>query len=205
MATRNAPKTPNLSSSQIASAAAAEKARKLASRAALKAASAKPEPASTPAPSTPAQPKADHSDQDAANALATAKVDAEALGVPLEQMLAEMGIDANGKPAAPAEKDRYAGPMLALVAARKAYVQAANGILCNGDKLALLCGQFERPVVVAGLLSALQTAKLVTGNPWSHLNPGQQSMNARNKARHALKSGFITHAAIEAALQAAAK
>ena len=40
------------------------------------------------------------------------------------------------------------------------------------------------------------------GNPYAHLNPGQQSMNLRNKARAQLKAGLLKLADVEAALKA---
>jgi hypothetical protein len=137
-------------------------------------------------------------DQDAANALATAKADAEATGVTLEAMLADMGIDAEGRPVALDDKTRYQGPMLALVSARKAYVKAANGILCNGDQLANICGKHDRATTVKALIVALK----LPGNPYLALNPGQQSMNLRNKARNALKNGVLTLAEVQAAFDA---
>jgi hypothetical protein len=30
------------------------------------------------------------------------------------------------------------------------------------------------------------------GNPYLTLNPGQQSMNLRNRLRHAIRNGFVT-------------
>lgn len=92
----------------------------------------------------------------------------------------------------------YAGPMLALRAAEKHYVVALNGNPCNGDDLATICGKFSRETVVKGLIAALG----YDSNPYISLNPGQQSMNLRNKARHALKVGLITTADIAAALAA---
>lgn len=188
----------NQSATQVAKNAKAETERKKASKAALKAAKAEatqPEPVSTqPAPVA----KIDHKAQDAANALATAKADAEATGVSLDKMLEEMGIDTNGYPIE--AKTGYAGPMIALKVARKSYVKAANGVLCNGSPLALLCGQYSRDVVVKALVKALK----LEGNPYTHLNPGQQSMNLRNKARHAISNGFLSLGEIEAELKAEA-
>lgn len=143
------------------------------------------------------------SGEDAANALATAIADAATLGVPLEQMLADMGIDDQGRPLQSDDKQRYNGPMLALVSARKSYVKAGNGILCNGDQLAVICGAHSRDETVKALGTLLFSKGLTAAvNPYLSLNPGQQSMNLRNKARHALKAGTITLADVQAAYAA---
>jgi hypothetical protein len=199
MATRTKIRPVNKSTAAVAADAAADRVRKAASKAALKAAKAgvaSEQPASTqPAP---VEPKVDHEAQDRANALATARADAEATGVTFEAMCADMGIDpATGAPAV-VEKQQYCGPMVALKTARLSYVAAKNGILCNGDRLALVCGEHSREDTVAALIKALK----LEGNPYRHLNPGQQSMNLRNKARHALKDGMLTMAEIEAAFKA---
>ena len=67
------------------------------------------------------------------------------------------------------QKARYAGPMLALRAAARAYVKPANGNPCCGDRLAEACGAYTREVVVKGLIAALG----LPGNPYVHLNAGQ--------------------------------
>lgn len=196
-ATKRAPvKTVNKTASAVAKNAAAEKARKAASKAALKAADPKElakaavsleKQASQPTPEAlKAKADADH-----AAYLQTLREDAAALGVDPDTYIAEQ--------LAPV-KTKYNGPMLALKTARKAYVKAANGIQCNGDNLALLCGQYTREVVVAGLIQALG----LPGNPYLSLNPGQQSMNLRNKARHALKAGLVTSDHVALCLKAAA-
>jgi hypothetical protein len=159
---------------------------------------------------------------DARNALAAHRADYEALYYPdgeangedhygsFEAYLADQGVAPDGSPLEAADepkaggKPRYEGPMLALKQARRAYVKAANGIACNGDKLALLCGKYSREHTVKALRLALEQANL-GGNfpfPYLHLNPGQQSMNLRNKARHAVSNGFLSHTAIEAAYEA---
>jgi hypothetical protein len=94
---------------------------------------------------------------------------------------------------------KYAGPMLALRAAAKSYTRPANGNPCCGDGLAEACGAYTREVVVKGLIAALN----LPGNPYLHLNPGQQSMNLRNKTRQALKAGTVTLEQIESALNVA--
>ena len=224
MTTRPAPRALNKSRAEVAANAAAEKARKAASRAALKAARAKSE-----AEKTDAEILADidaitlartnegarevdlqRAAEDRQNALAAQAIDFAALnngacaydaeGAPTREFHAFLlanGYNPDGSPIP--EKTRYNGPMLALVAARRTYVTATNGILCNGDELALLCGQHTREVVVKALIDALKLA----GNPYLHLNPGQQSMNLRNKARRAYKDGMLTMAEVAAALNRA--
>lgn len=207
--TRQPVKALNQSSTEVAAAAAADRARKQASREAAKQAreAAKPAREAAKPVERPATPQVDEQavqarrEQDAANALATAVADAEATGVTLEQMLADMGIDDQGRPLQ-TDKQRYDGPMLALVAARKSYVKAANGILCNGDQLAVICGAHSRDETVKALGRLLFAKGLTTAvNPYLSLNPGQQSMNLRNKARHALKAGTVTMADVQAAYE----
>ncbi len=146
--------------------------------------------------------------QDAANALEAAKVDAAALGKPVHEVLADMGLDDQGFPLADPDakqsKAKYDGPMIALKTARLQYVKAANGIECNGDRLALICGKHTRDVVVKGLSALMNEVFPGFGTPYAHLNPGQQSMNLRNKARGAIKNGLTSFEAIEAALNEAA-
>ncbi len=196
--TRQPVKVLNQTTEQVAAAAAADRARKQASREAAKQAREAAKPVT---PQVDEQAIQARRDQDAANALATAVADAEATGVTLEQMLADMGIDDQGRPLQ-TDKQRYDGPMLALVAARKSYVKAANGILCNGDQLAVICGAHSRDETVKALGRLLFAKGLTTAvNPYLSLNPGQQSMNLRNKARHALKAGTVTMADVQAAYE----
>lgn len=122
--------------------------------------------------------------------IAALRVDAEALGVDPDTYVAEQLAET---------KTGYTGPMLALRRAVVNYVKAPNGQPCCGDDLAQVCGQYTREQVVAGLLVALA----LPTNPYAHLNPGQQSMNLRNKARAALKGGALTISQIRQALQAA--
>ena len=227
MATRQSVKALNKSASNIAAEATAEKARKAASRKALRdakkleaatlAAESKADDIAIAAwnngtPSHESEMVVDHKQQDAANALATAKADAESTGVPLEQMLADMGIDATGYPVleiptlgtpraprARSDARSYDGPMLALRQAVKAYVTPQNGNPCNGDALATACGSYDRSIVVKALVAALG----LEGNPYLHLNPGQQSMNLRNKARARLTAGTLTMGDISTALNVA--
>jgi hypothetical protein len=93
-------------------------------------------------------------------------------------------------------KARYAGPMLALRAAAKSYVKGMNGNPHCGDVLASALSGLDREQVVEVLIYALR----LEGNPYSHLNPGQQSMNLRNKARTAMKNGALKGADIELAV-----
>jgi hypothetical protein len=123
--------------------------------------------------------------------LTALRIDAEALGVDPDTYVAEQLADT--------PKTGYVGPMLALRTAVKTYVKAANGQPCCGDDLATICGAYPREAVVAGLIAALGLGS----NPYMHLNPGQQSMNLRNKARTALKNGVVTADQIRTALAAA--
>jgi len=193
---RAAVKPLNTTPAGIRKASEAEKARKMASKKALHAAIDAEKQAAKPVKPTPIEPTPEElqAKRDAEHAayLQALRVDAEALGVDPEAYIAEQL-----KPV----KTIYNGPMLALKAARKTYVKAKNGIQCNGDDLAMICGEFSREVVVKALIRVLG----LPGNPYSALNPGQQSMNLRNKARHALKNGLVTSTQIAAALQAASK
>ena len=92
----------------------------------------------------------------------------------------------------------YVGPMLALRDAAERYVRVENGQKCCGDELALTLGEHSRDVVVGALIRALG----FESNPYPHLNPGQQSMNLRNKARAALKRGTLKMSVLRAALGA---
>lgn len=151
-----------------------------------------------------------HAAEEATEALKAQRVDFDALieagslpaDTAFEAYLASQGFNPDGTPLkSHAAKTPYTGPMVALKTARKSYVKAANGILCNGSPLALLCGQYKREVVVKALIEALG----LPGNPYLALNPGQQSMNLRNKARHAISEGRLSLAHVEACLKAAAE
>ncbi|CAB4120843.1 hypothetical protein UFOVP2_21 [uncultured Caudovirales phage] len=208
MATRTKIKTLIQDSTSVQINAKAEKARKAASKAALKAATTTtttPEPESKPEPVV-----ADRSAENAANALAAHRADYQALYYPegddngedpygsFEAYLAAQGVQVDGTPAKDTAKTPYNGPMLALKTARIAYVKAKNGIQCNGDRLAKLCGEHTREETVAALILAMNLGH----NPYLHLNPGQQSMNLRNKARHQVSNGMLSFAAIEKAYKA---
>jgi hypothetical protein len=198
--TKSTPRAPRGNATSIAKQAAAEKQRKADSRAALKAAKQTPSDESIKkiVEEDVAQRVADRAEQDRLNRLATAQQDAAATELPVEQILADMGCDAEGRILESNEKQRYSGPMLALVTARKAYLKAPNGNPCCADNLAALCGAYSRETVVTALIKALG----LPSNPYLALNPGQQSMNLRNKARHALKSGTVQIADIDACLRA---
>ena len=184
----------------VAAEVKAEKARRAASRRSIKAA-AEAKAAATGSAAPIAIEEAHRlqmrADEYAANAVAAAQVDAAALGKSVEEVLADMGLDAAGRPAARAAKEaKYFGPMLVLRQAAKSYVKPENGNPCCGDPLSMLCGKFSRDVVVRALIRALN----LESNPYAHLNAGQQSMNLRNKARTALKNGLVTFEAISAEL-----
>lgn len=225
-ATKRAPvKIVNKTASAVAKNAAAEKARKTASKAALQAdlKAADPKELAKAVKFLEAQMKAEASqptpealkakaDADHAAYLQTLREDAHATWFASLDAVQQEEVN-NGERSIPdgyvdayiAEqlapvKAKYNGPMLALKTARKAYVKAANGIQCNGDDLAMMCGQYPRETVVKGLIQALG----LPGNPYLSLNPGQQSMNLRNKARHALKAGLVTSAHVALCLKAAA-
>jgi hypothetical protein len=187
--TRQPVKALNKSAETIAMQAKVEKQRKAASKKALKA-------ATTPKVVKPSKPEPIAKSADAKKAehaayVAALRIDAEALGVDPDTYVAEQLTDT--------PKSGYIGPMLALRTAVKKYVVAPNGQPCCGDDLASICGAYPREAVVAGLVAALGLGS----NPYLHLNPGQQSMNLRNKARTALKNGVVTADQIRTALAAA--
>lgn len=191
---RGAPRAPKTDATTIAKQAAADKARKAASKKALAAALA---PVPTPKPPTPVEDAATveaRKAEYAANALRSAQEDAAATGLPVEAILADMGLNEDGTPRGTAgtEKQRYSGPMLALVAARKSYRKMPNGNPACGDTLSTALGGLTCEAVCKALIQAMA----LPGNPYSHLNPGQQSMNLRNKARGMLKNGTLTMSAI---------
>lgn len=204
MATRKPVKALNKSTAEVAANAAADKARKAASRAALRAAKkATTEAAKQAAASVVQAPEIDEEVREAqrrADNLAAARVEADATGMTFEEACVSMGIDNSTGAAledASTRKQRYTGPMLALATARKAYVKAKNGIQCNGDPLALLCGEYPRETVIDALIAAMG----LPANPYLHLNPGQQSMNLRNKARHQIREGFLKFEEVDSCLR----
>lgn len=209
--TRQPIKSLNPSAASIAKQAEAEKQRKAASRKALREAS-KPAPVVAklnPDRCDPNQPDeaAAHAraEEYAANALKSAQEDATLTGLTVEAILADMGLDATGHPLpnhkAGTERPTYTGPMLILRERSKsgAYVKAANGNPCCSDRLAVLCGAHHREIIVKALIRALK----LDFNPYAHLNPGQQSMNLRNKTRAAIKNGLLRIEDVEAAFKEA--
>lgn len=183
--TRQPVKPLNKTPEVVAANAKAEQERKKASKKALRESLQPVKPAKpVPAEKTEEQRQAEHEAY-----LAALRVDAEALGVDPDAYIAEQLQEV---------KTGYVGPMLALRTAVKNYVKAANGQPCCGDELASLCGAHPRETVVTALVAALGLGH----NPYAHLNPGQQSMNLRNKARAALKSGLIQVADVDACLRA---
>ena len=183
----------NLDAAAVKAASKAERERKAASKAALKAQNAAPVAPVAP----PAEKEAAKRAIEAVACLAALTVDAAAYGVTVtDAWLAEQGVSPDGTPL-PEAKQRYNGPMLALAAARLTYVQAPNGMPCCGDVVATLCGQYTREQIVAGLILALGLGY----NPYLHLNAGQQSMNLRNKARYQVLTGLLSLATIHAALE----
>ena len=183
--TRQPVKALNPSPETVAKAAKADADRKKASKKALRE-SLKP---TKPVPQI--REKSDEAKAaERAAYIAALRVDAEALGVDPDTYVAEQLAET---------KTGYTGPMLALRRAVVNYVKAPNGQPCCGDDLAQVCGQYTREQVVTGLLVALA----LPSNPYAHLNPGQQSMNLRNKARAALKGGALTISQIRQALRAA--
>ena len=190
MATRNPPKSLNKDARTIAANAAAEKARKAASRKALRdaktaeAEASKPEPVLTRTPSVPRE-----TDKDAISVYeAVIRADAASLG--LDEAATELYVAEHT--AITEMKRKYVGPMLALVAARKAYTKGANGNPHNGDLIGRAFQSFSRAEVVDLCIALLG----LPGNPYLALNPGQQSMNLRNKLRHAVRNGIVTEGAL---------
>lgn len=89
--------------------------------------------------------------------------------------------------AKPKATQTYVGPMLALRdrAKRGCYQKAPNGQPCSGDEVATILGVLTPEQVIRACIVAMA----LPGNPYLHLNIGQQSMNLRNKLRGALKRG----------------
>lgn len=191
-ATRRAPvKSLNQTSEQVARAAAADKARKTESRRALRAAAKTSKSVTPPAAKPVAAPAVVNRSTEN---LEAAKLEAVALGVSFEAACESMGIDpATGLPQVEDKSLEilgYSGPMLALRERSKAghYVKGTNGNPHCGDAVADALQVLSREMVVRVCIKLLN----LEGNPYLHLNPGQQSMNLRNKLRHAVKNGFVS-------------
>jgi hypothetical protein len=187
-ATRRAPvKSLNQTSEQVARAAAADKARKAESKRALRAAT-KPATVKPEIVTSPVAPVADRSTDN----LEAAKIEAVALSVSFEAACESMGISpVTGQPVdAKPNKHVYTGPMLALRERSKAgaYVKGANGNPHCNDAIAQAFAALTREQVVAACLQLLD----LSYNPYVSLNPGQQSMNLRNKLRHQYKNGMVS-------------
>jgi hypothetical protein len=187
-ATRRAPvKSLNQTSEQVARAAAADKARKAESKRALRAAT-KPATVKPEVVTSPVAPVADRSTDN----LKAAKIEAVALSVSFEAACESMGISpVTGQPVdAKPNKHVYTGPMLALRERSKAgaYVKGANGNPHCNDAIAQAFAALTREQVVAACLQLLD----LSYNPYTSLNPGQQSMNLRNKLRHQYKNGMVS-------------
>ena len=187
-ATRRAPvKSLNQTSEQVARAAAADKARKAESKRALRAAT-KPATVKPEIVTSPVAPVADRSTDN----LEAAKIEAVALSVSFEAACESMGISpVTGQPVdAKPNKHVYTGPMLALRERSKAgaYVKGANGNPHCNDAIAQAFAALTREQVVAACLQLLD----LSYNPYTSLNPGQQSMNLRNKLRHQYKNGMVS-------------
>lgn len=116
------------------------------------------------------------------------QVEAEAAAAQAEEaanLAAEAA--AQAEEAATTSHDGYSGPMLALRerAKRGLYAKQANGQPACGDEIAALLGVLPPALVIRACISAMA----LPGNPYLHLNIGQQSMNLRNKLRGAMKRG----------------
>ncbi len=120
---------------------------------------------------------------------------AEAQAEEAANLAAEAEALANEKPVI----DGYTGPMLALRERAKLglYTKAANGQLCCADKLASTLGVLPPEGVIRACILALN----LPANPYTHLNIGQQSMNLRNKLRHALKTGVFGFGVVTEAVE----
>lgn len=215
MAANRAPvKTLSKTAGQIAKNAQTEAERKKASKAALRAAAKaqneatiranpteaeKAKATATPATPTPKDPAKLAAEEAAYRA--ALEVDAQALGHTTPEAIAAYVAD-QLKVTPDAKAAGYNGPMVILREAAKHYVR---GIHC-GDNLATILDGLSREAVVSIIGTFLVEQKVIEHrNPYLHLNPGQQSMNLRNKLRGAIKAGTVTEAAFRAAVAAATK
>lgn len=167
-------------------------------------------------PTTPRAPRASKKERDAAAAEAKRIADAMAIAgvtLPTQEQLDREAAEAQAEEAAnlarEAEElasesakpavDGYDGPMLALRhrAKQGLYTKAANGQLCCADPLALKLGSLPPEGVIRACIVALN----LPANPYTHLNIGQQSMNLRNKLRHALKTGVFGFGVVAEAVE----
>lgn len=88
--------------------------------------------------------------------------------------------------------------MSALREAKKNYTKSATGQLRTSDELAIV---FDAVVTPRVINVAMQLLRLEV-NPYLHLNPGQQSMNLRNKLRGSIRRGELELPDVVAALAA---
>jgi len=93
----------------------------------------------------------------------------------------------------------YTGPMLALRERLQqgAYQKAPNGQPCCGDPIAIALGVLTPAQVIRACIIAMN----LPGNPYVHLNIGQQSMNLRNKLRGCMKRGEFGHGVLVEAIE----
>ncbi len=206
MATRAKIKPVNLAPDSVKAQAATEAKRKRQSKAALKAEVAKHDPAELVKAARFLEEQTKLTDPDAIAAReAKKKAEHEAYLQALREDAAALGRDPDEyiaeQTASVPKTDGYCGPMLALRAAAKGYVKGKNGNPHCGDDLATLLDGLTRDQVVGVLIIAMK----LPGNPYPHLNPGQQSMNLRNKARGQLKNGLLKSDDIQGAIVAITK
>lgn len=108
-------------------------------------------------------------------------------------------------PAKPVREATYTGPMLALRDAAKRYTTGKNGNPHCADPVAMALDGLTREQVVKYLGAFLFMHGVTTHtNPYAALNPGQQSMNLRNKLRGALKAGTVTMEKLKLQIEAQA-
>lgn len=132
----------------------------------------------------------------------TAAPEAVIVNIPSAEQIEREAAAAMAEEAANPTKQKYVGPMLALreAAKRGAYTKAANGQPSCGDTLAQALGTLKPEYVIRACIAALA----LPGNPYLHLNIGQQSMNLRNKLRGALVRGEFGMGVVMEAVEDAA-
>jgi len=204
--TRQPVKALNKTAEAIVKNAQAEKARKRESKKALRETLKPTKPARAPKPVAVKTPEQVQAEQEAY--IATLRVDAEATWFASLDAVAQEEVN-NGERHCPEDfvqqyineqldgvktpgvvddsKAKYTGSMLALRDAARHYVTGKNGNPHNNDALARALDGLERAEVVRVLITVMK----LESNPYLHLNPGQQSMNLRNKARGQVKNGFL--------------
>src|SRR5574337_726289 len=204
--TRRQPIKPlNKSTADIAADAAAEKARKAASRKALREAKKADQAAiaeKVAAAFKPTKPEPKGAPIRSVENEQAVRAEMAATGMSLEEACDSMGVDHETFLPVEEKKLGYTGPMLILREAAKHYVK---GIHCGDDMASMLDG-LKREQVVDLIGSFLVEAKITeVRNPYLHLNPGQQSMNLRNKLRAAIKNGMVEPSLFQARVEAARK